>query len=244
MKVLIVSGFDPSGAAGLVLDLRVLSALEVCTAAVPSALTVQTVKEALSWDPVPGSYLRRSLSATLSGQVIKVIKIGMLGNEETALAVAEVLSSFAGPVVFDPVLYASSGLELTEKEALPVIREGILPRTALFTPNLPEAEVFLGKRIPPGEEVEAVRALRALGPRAVLLKGGHREAPEVRDLFFDGDQLRVFSRPRLARSFRGTGCFLSSAVAGFLARGLSLSEAVARAEEFLSLGLLAASSNF
>ncbi len=240
MNVLVISGLDPSGAAGLVLDLRVLSALEVYATAVPSALTVQTVKEARSWDPLSESYLREALSAALSDLSVRVIKIGMLGEKETALTVAEVLAGFSGAVVFDPVLYASSGLELTRKEALLLIRERILPCVTLFTPNLPEAEVFLGRRILPGEEAEAVRALAALGPRAVLLKGGHREGPEVHDLFFDGDQIRVFSRKRISRSFRGTGCFLSSAVAGFLARGLSLSEAVARAEEFLTVGLLAA----
>ncbi|HFC97129.1 MAG TPA: bifunctional hydroxymethylpyrimidine kinase/phosphomethylpyrimidine kinase [Thermosulfurimonas dismutans] len=240
MSVLVVAGIDPSGAAGLAMDLRVLSTLGVYATGVPTALTVQTPEKALSWQGVSGEYLRQALSAVLSGLSVKVIKIGMLGTVENVLVLSRILSEFSGTVILDPVLSASSGLPLAERDLVPAIKKELLPRVTLFTPNLPEAEAFLGRPIRRGEEPEAVRDLQALGPQAVLLKGGHAEGPRIRDFFGEGEKLRTFERDRIPVGFRGTGCFLASAVAGFLCQGLSLVEAVSRAEEFLTLGLLRA----
>jgi len=235
MEVLVIAGSDPSGWAGLQMDLRVLTLLGVSATAVPSALTVQTPQEALSWEPVPDTLFERALEAALRG--VRAVKVGMLGKASLARTLARALSPFPGPVILDPVLSASSGLPLAEPALAEALRDGLLSRVTLLTPNLPEAEALLGRKIRPGEESEGVRALRALGPRAVLLKGGHGEGPQAQDFFWDGVELRVFTRPRLSRNFRGTGCFLASAVAGLLCRGKALSEAVAEAEELLSLAL-------
>jgi len=240
MKVLVVAGSDPSGAAGLQMDLRVLALLGVHATAVPSALTVQTPERALSWEPVSPRLFSEALRAALSGLSPGVIKIGMLGTKENARLVAEALSEFRAAVVLDPVLSASSGLPLAEPGLVEVLREGLLPRVTLLTPNLPEAEALLGRPIRPGEEAEALRALRALGPRAVLLKGGHGDAERIRDLFFDGTRELVFERERIPGTFRGTGCFLSSAVAGWLARGKDLAGAVTGAESLVEMALRAA----
>ncbi|QJA05861.1 hypothetical protein FVE67_03190 [Thermosulfurimonas marina] len=239
MEVLVVAGSDPSGWAGFQMDLRVLALLGVSATAVPSAFTVQTAEEAFFWEPVPEALFEKALVAALPG--VRVVKVGMLGKASLVRTLARVLADFPGPVVLDPVLSASSGLPLAEPALGEVLKKELLPRVTLLTPNLPEAEALLGRRIEPGGEAEAAKALGALGPRAVLLKGGHGEGPEVRDFFWDGRETKVFRRPRLLRNFRGTGCFLASTVAGLLSQEKPLPQAVAQAEDLLSLALQAAS---
>ena len=236
----VIAGSDPSGAAGLQMDLRVLSLLGVYATAVPTAFTVQGLDKGVIWEPSPPDLFEKALQTLLSELPVKVLKVGMLGTAEVALKLAEGLFSFSGKVIVDPVLSASSGLSLSEKGMLPVLRERIFPRATLITPNLSEAETLLGRRIGPGEEVEAVKALKTLGPQAVLLKGGHLRTERVRDFFYDGRTLRVFEHSRVAGSFRGTGCFLSSAVAGLLARGRGLLSAVEEALNLIEVALLSA----
>jgi len=153
MDVLVVAGSDPSGWAGLQMDLRVLTLLGVSATAVPAALTVQTPEEALLWEPVPERLFEKALFAALPE--VRAVKVGMLGRASLARILSRALSTFSGPVVLDPVLSASSGLSLSEPALSEALKEELLPRVTLLTPNLPEAEALLGRRIRPGEEAEA-----------------------------------------------------------------------------------------
>ncbi|WP_084270885.1 thiamine-phosphate synthase family protein [Thermosulfurimonas dismutans] len=241
--VCVIAGSDPSGAAGLQMDLRVLSLLGVYGTSIPTAFTVQGLDKGIAWEPSPPDLFEKALQTVFSELPVKVVKCGMLGTAEVALKLAEVLPSFSGKVIIDPILSASSGLFLSEKKLVSVLRERLFPLATLVTPNIPEAEALLGLKINPGDEPEAVKALKALGPQAVLLKGGHRKAEKVQDFFFDGYTLKIFEHPRLEGNFRGTGCFLASAIAGLLAQDKALVSAVEEAISLLELALYSAQSS-
>jgi len=165
------------------------------------------------------------------------IKIGMLGSAETVEAVGKVLLRLAGsiPVVVDPVMIAKGGASLAGEAAIAALKRHIIPLAALATPNLPEAEVLTGLRVSPGREgAVAGDAIRAMGASAVLLKGGHAEGANVTDILVEADAITVYASPRLeTRHTHGTGCTLSTAIACGLAEGMSLSDAVARAHDYV-----------
>ncbi len=237
-RLLIVAGSDPSGGAGLQMDLRVATLLGVEATVVPSALTVQEISRGFTWEPVSAKIFKASLKAALAGGPPQALKIGMLGTSDKIRLLNLEISREDFPVVLDPVLRATSGLSLAQEDLLPALK-AFLPAVTLFTPNLPEAAILLGQEISPGEEREALEALHALGPKAVLLKGGHAEGEWVRDYFYDGKQWRVFERPRIEGQFRGTGCFLSTAIAALLARGREILSAVEEALGILEIALRA-----
>ena len=139
------------------------------------------------------------------------------------------------PVVVDPVMVAKGGARLLEDAAVEALRTRLLPLARIVTPNIPEAETLAGETLAGPEAMEALaRRLLALGPRAVLLKGGHMDGETVRDVLIDGDEAAVFESPRIeTRHTHGTGCTLASAIAAGLAQGLDLAPAVARARAYV-----------
>jgi hydroxymethylpyrimidine/phosphomethylpyrimidine kinase len=175
---------------------------------------------------------------------IAAVKIGMLSQPAVIAAVADGLERHrARNVVLDPVMVAKSGDRLLRPDAVARLRERLLPLADLVTPNLPEAGDLLG-RAPPCDEagmIAAAAALRALGPRAVLVKGGHAEAADSVDILDDGGEPLVLSARRLdTRNTHGTGCTLSSAIAALLAQGLPLRDAVRAAKDYLTEAIAAA----
>lgn len=237
MKVLVAAGLDPSGGAGLLADAAALAAVGAETWGVATALTAQGARGAVAMEPVGPALLAAQIDALLAGrgERPRALKTGMLGSLENAALLA---GRFARPpldrlpLVVDPVLAASSGLPLLDTRGRPPLEalRALLERATLATPNWPELEALAGR--PLRGEDEAVAAARALPARAVLVKGGHRDGPPV-DLLVRGRRVDRLPGRRRPGTARGTGCRLASAVAGLLARGLPLAEAVRRAKRLV-----------
>jgi hydroxymethylpyrimidine/phosphomethylpyrimidine kinase len=235
--VLVVAGSDSSGGAGLARDLCTLARLETRALCAVTAVTAQSDTEVRAVHPMPPDLVRAQIAAALATTRIGAIKIGMLATGSIALAVAASLPPREQvPMVLDPVLRSSSGGALLDEAGREALTEELLPRATLLTPNIPEIASLLGTAVAGTEAqlIEQGRALLALGPRAVLAKGGHGRGSEAVDLLLvEGQPVRRLSSPRRARTVRGSGCALASAIAAGLAAGLSLEEACARGKEHL-----------
>ena len=235
--VLVVAGSDSSGGAGLARDLYTLARLETRALCAVTAVTAQSDTEVRAVHRVPPDLVRAQIAAALATTRIGAIKIGMLATGSITLAVAASLPPREQvPMVLDPVLRSSSGGALLDEAGREALTEELLPRATLLTPNIPEIASLLGTAVA-GTEAELIeqgRALLALGPRAVLAKGGHGRGDEAVDLLLvEGQPVRRLSSPRSARTVRGTGCALASAIAAGLAAGLSLEEACVRGKQHL-----------
>lgn len=228
-RVLVAAGLDPSGGAGLVADLEALAAVGASGWAVATALTAQGPKGARAFEPVGEAMLLAQLDALLAGRERpRAIKTGMLGSAAVAAALAARFASrdlVRAPLVVDPVLAASSGAALFDDGGLgaAVALVPLLVRARLVTPNLPELEALT--RCDVSTDDAAIAAARTLPCRAVLVKGGHRRGAPV-DLLIEGRKVTRLEGRRRAGSARGTGCRLASAIAGLLAHGTTLEEAV------------------
>jgi hydroxymethylpyrimidine/phosphomethylpyrimidine kinase len=243
--VLVVAGLDPSGGAGLVADLEALRETGARGWAVAAALTAQGPRGARRFEPASAPMLLAQVDALLEGgERPRAVKTGMLGTAELARALAARLSRpplARVPLVVDPVLLASSGsslLDLGGARAGDAL-EPLLSRARLATPNLPELAALTGEEVSTDEA--AIRAARRLPSRAVLVKGGHRAgAPE--DLLVEGRRVVRLTGRRRAGTARGTGCRLASAIAGLLARGAPLEDAVRGAKRLVERYLDAAAA--
>jgi hydroxymethylpyrimidine/phosphomethylpyrimidine kinase len=235
--VLVVAGSDSSGGAGLARDLSTLARLERRAVCAVTAVTAQSDREVRAVHPMPPDLVRAQIAAALATTRVGAIKIGMLATGSIALAVAASLPPREQvPMVLDPVLRSSSGVALLDEAGRQALTEELLPRATLLTPNIPEIASLLGTAVA-GTEAELIeqgRALLALGPRAVLAKGGHGRGDEAVDLLLiEGQPARRLSSPRSPRTVRGSGCALASAIAAGLAAGLSLEEACGRGKQHL-----------
>jgi hydroxymethylpyrimidine/phosphomethylpyrimidine kinase len=241
MKVaLSIAGSDPTGGAGLQLDLQVFRALGLHGAGVPTALTIQDTSRVHRVLPAFPSVVLDQLRVLLADLRPAAVKIGMLASDDVVRNVALALSGLdeSIPWVIDPVLLASDGTPLLERRAWGTLA-GLFPRATIVTPNRPEAEALTGEDASTDAgAVHAATALLADGAHAVLLKGGHREG-EPRDLLAvdasDGPHFRWLEGERIdAGPVHGTGCALSSAIAAGLAHGRSLETAIDEARAFVA----------
>jgi hydroxymethylpyrimidine/phosphomethylpyrimidine kinase len=240
--VLVIAGSDSSGGAGLIRDVQVLNAFGVDSLCAITAVTAQSDSQVCAVQLVPPEHVRAQISAALSTRSIGAIKIGMLGNRAIVAAVVQSLPSCTTvPIVLDPVLCSSSGAALLDADGRQAMRRDLLPRVTVLTPNLPEAAALLDETVAVDEEGQARQALqlRALGPEAVLVKGGHAAGPEAVDLLVTGgNSMHRMTSERLNASCRGTGCALASGIAAGLARGLSLHAACAQSKRYVHHMLL------
>jgi hydroxymethylpyrimidine/phosphomethylpyrimidine kinase len=242
--VLSVAGSDPSGGAGIQADLKSFAAWRCDGMAVVTALTVQDTTGVRGIHAVPPAFVGSCIDALIEDCPPAATKTGMLLDAAIVEVVAERLAGGrCGPLVVDPVMVATSGDSLVRDDAVRAIVSRLLPLAALVTPNVPEAEVLAGRSVAGEDDAwDAAERIAALGPRAVLVKGGHLEGRTVADFLRmpDGKRLR-FVRPRVpvARA-HGTGCTLSAAIAAALARGLGLAEAAERAGDWVHAALSAA----
>ena len=230
--VLTIAGSDSSGGAGIQADLKTVTLLGSYGASVITALTAQNTRGVAAIHAPPAEFVAAQLDAVLSDLTIDVVKTGMLYDAETVRLVAERLKTAGRRIVVgDPVMRATGGTELADREAVKALKNLLLPLTYLLTPNIPEAERLIGQTI--GDEAdmeEAARLIWRLGVRNVLIKGGHLPAGDAVDILFDGKAFSRFPAPRLlTKNTHGTGCTLASAIAAFLARGEPLPQAVGRA---------------
>ncbi len=229
-RVLIVAGSDSGGGAGLQADIKAVAALGGHGMCVVTALTAQNTREVRAVHPVPLDFIEAQFRAVSEDIGMDAVKTGMLHSAPLLERVAELLREVSVPVVVDPVMVAKGGDRLLEREAVQVLKERLLPRADLLTPNLDEAGELLGRPVRNREQMEAAaRELVEMGAGAVLLKGGHLEG-EPGDLLYDGQRVHFFSAPRIdTPNSHGTGCTLASACATGLARGRGLVETVERA---------------
>lgn len=242
--VMTAAGSDPSGGAGIQADLKTFAALGVHGAVVITAVTAQNSREVRVVEPLPPELVREQFDAAMAELPVRVLKTGMLVNTGIIQAVAEAVERHnIDQLVVDPVMIASSGGRLLGWEALEILVKRLFPLATLITPNIPEAEALLGRPLRrAGDHYLAVCDLQALGPRAVVLKGGHGKDQETcLDILFDGSDMVEYAAPRIAtRNHRGTGCTFASALAALLAHGRDLRDTVQGAKDYVHAALTAA----
>lgn len=241
---LTIAGSDSGGGAGVQADLKSFSALGVYGASAITALTAQNTRAVTAVEPASLPMIRAQIAAVLDDLDVNAVKIGMLATADVIAAVAEALAAYAGPIVLDPVMVAKSGDALLEDDAVDALTLRLAPRAAVLTPNLPEAARILktSPAVGADEMIAQGEALLALGPRAVLMKGGHASGEECLDFLIARDAPAIaFRAPRLeTKNTHGTGCTLSSSIAAGLAKGLDLVQAVGEAHEYLQGAIRAA----
>ena len=240
ISALTIAGSDSGGGAGIQADLKTFAAHRVHGLSAIAALTAQNTRGVSAVHVPDVGFLRAQIDACFDDFDVVAVKLGMLANGAVIAAVADALETHRPRhVVLDPVMVATSGARLLEPDALDALRGRLLPLASVITPNLPEAELLLGRPI--GNRaamLDAVRTLRDLGARAVLLKGGHlHEGDDVVDLFADDNGIHEIAHPRLPIEAHGTGCTLASAVAAQLCLGLALGDACAAAADYVHAGL-------
>jgi hydroxymethylpyrimidine/phosphomethylpyrimidine kinase len=241
--VLTIGGFDPSGGAGVIADVRAIVQFGCRPAAAITSLTFQNANEFFGATHETAESLRAQIVPILEETAPVAVKVGMLPTAKLVLEVASLIQDHDLPApVVDPVLKSSSGGELMEPEAIQVLLRELLPLVRLVTPNIPEAEVITGMAIESEADMRAAAVkFYELGARAVLIKGGHlrQSLPignqQANDLLYNDGKVTVFSGEWIdGPSVRGTGCLISSAIAACLAQGATLEEAVQRAKEYVA----------
>jgi|Deesub1362A_J573_1020465.scaffolds.fasta_scaffold00224_9 hydroxymethylpyrimidine/phosphomethylpyrimidine kinase len=238
-KVLTIAGSDSGGGAGIQADLKAITVLGGYGMSVLTALTAQNTVGVQGVHPVPPDFVRLQMDSVLSDIGADAAKTGMLATAEIVRTVAERIREFRVELlVVDPVMMAKSGDPLLEEDAREALIGDLLPLARIVTPNLPEAQVLSGLTIQDLQGMkEAARRIYKLGPRFVLIKGGHLEGRAV-DLLYDGRDFQTFDAPRLPqRNTHGTGCTFSAALATLLAQGFPIKEAAARAKSFITLAI-------
>ena len=231
---LTIAGSDPSGGAGIQADLKTFHQFGVYGEAVITLLTVQNTRRVSRVAIMDPALVREQIEAVLEDIPPGAIKTGALGNARVIEVVAAF--AFAVPLVVDPVMISKHGTALIASEAVEALRTELLPRATLVTPNIAEAEALTGLPVTTMDEARrAAAALLAMGPRAVLIKGGHFTTTATDLLVTNAGVERFYPAARIdTRHTHGTGCTYSAAIAAELAKGAELSEAVARAKAYIT----------
>jgi len=243
--VLTIAGSDGSGGAGIQADIKTFGALECYGLSVITVLTAQNTMGVTALYPISKKCVTEQFRAIASDMAIDAIKIGMLGNAIIINAVAALLRELKGnqPIILDTILASSGGVTLLPPEAIHLMREKLFPLASLITPNLPETALLLGMKYPPKtpEAIEkAAKRLLETGATSVLVKGGHGEGEECHDCLLHENQLFWFSSKKIrSHNTHGTGCTLSSAIAAFMAKGLTIECAVREAKSWVDEALQA-----
>ena len=246
-NVLTIAGVDPSGGAGVLADVKVMSALGTFATGVIAALTAQNTKAVTGVMPVPAAFVKEQIDTLFADVRIDAVKIGMLGAQDVMAAVAQALRAHEAPkIVLDTVMVAKSGDRLMPDDAVAFFKEELLPLADVITPNLPEASVLLGREVRATANMhEAARELWDMcgGKTAVYLKGGHLDGKNACDVLYDGKTFVEFDSPRVqTKNTHGTGCSLSSALAACLAKTDNLELAAKMAKEYISEAIAASSA--
>jgi hydroxymethylpyrimidine/phosphomethylpyrimidine kinase len=237
--VLTIAGLDPSGGAGIVADIKTIYALGGFPAAAITSITYQNTTGVFGVENQSAQTLRSQVEPVISDLEVKAAKTGMLPTAEIVAEVARLFSEEALPApVVDPVMVSTSGHDLIGDEAFQVLKSRLLPVARIVTPNIPEAERLAGFSIETESDMRrAAEAIRALGARAVLVKGGHRAIQrDAIDLLLDHDGNFVEFREEYidVGEIHGSGCTLSAAIAAELGKGLTLEDAVRAAKTYIT----------
>ncbi len=233
---LTIAGSDSGGGAGIQADLKSFASVGVHGTSVITAVTAQNTRSVDSIFPIPVAEIRKQLRAVLRDFDVRATKTGMLFSKDIVRTVARELRETSFPLVVDPVMVATVGASLRQDDFVDALVDHLLERAALVTPNRFEAERLSGLRIRSVASMEAAaRSIRQLGPRAVLVKGGHTKGPLI-DVFYDGRRMLRLRGRRYAKSLHGAGCTLAASTVAYLARGQPLLAAVEAARRKVALG--------
>jgi len=235
-QVLVFAASDPTGGAGIQADILTLASLGCHPLTALTALTVQDTSGVVSMQPVAAELLEQQARTVLEDMPVMAFKIGLIGSVENVLAIAEIVGDYPEiPLIFDPVLASGRGDALSGEEIIAAMREMLLPQTTLITPNAPEA-----RRLAESDEDDnepsldlCAERLIAMGAQHVLITGTHESTPEVINTLYGANGIIRHDRwARLPGSYHGSGCTLASAIAGCLAGGASIEEAVRDAQDY------------
>lgn len=233
-SALTIAGVDSCGGAGIVADLKTFASLKVHGACIVTSLTAQNTTKVSSLYPVDPSFIKKQFQAVLSDLHIKAAKTGMLFNEEIIDVVVEFVKKFKLKLVVDPVFQASTGAKLISEDALEAYLHKLLPLADVVTPNIHEATLLSGVKISTISGMEnAARKLSKRGMKSLVLKGGHLKGENVIDLFFHKGEVDWYVKHRFKNALHGGGCFFSAVITAYLARGLSIPQAVEGAESII-----------
>jgi len=242
--VLTIAGSDSGGGAGIQADLKTFSALGCYGTSAITAVTVQNTLGVKAVHAIPSEILRGQIQAVMEDLKPRAIKIGMVQSRQLIEVICETLIPYSSiPIVFDPVMIASSGDNLLNKDTIGILKDKLVPLATLITPNLDETSVLTGYPVSKLKEMEnAAKHILNEGANAVLVKGGHLPESTVSDFYLDRDGNRqVYSSRKLTtRNTHGTGCTLSSAIAAYLAQGFSMTDAVQKAIRYVKTALAGA----
>lgn len=237
--VLTIAGSDSGGGAGIQADIKAMSATGSYACSVITAITSQNTRGVTAIHPIPLAHIESQLDAVFTDLNVVAVKVGMLADAEIIKVVAAKIRQYQPKhLVVDPVMVATSGDLLLEQSAISTLKQELLPLADLITPNLPEGAALIGGEVPQDEEQMGamIESLRALGAKAVLLKGGHLEKDQnSNDLLIEQESSELLSAKRVAtKNTHGTGCTLSSAIASYLAQGNRLHKAVYLGKQYIS----------
>lgn len=235
-KALTIAGSDSGGGAGIQADLKTFSAFRVFGMSVITAVTAQNSLGVQGVENLPPAFVAQQLRSVLEDFGTDAAKCGMLSTAPIIDAVATVLTEHrVEKLVVDPVMVAKSGAPLLQPDARAALADRILPLALVVTPNLPEAEVLAGMRVAEPEDMEeAARRIHTMGPRYVLVKGGHLKG-DATDLLWNGREFTRFTAARVdSTNTHGTGCTLSAAITAGLARGQAIGDAIRSAKAYVS----------
>lgn len=237
--VLTIAGSDSGGGAGIQADIKAISATGSYACSVITAITSQNTQGVSAIHPIPLAHIESQLDAVFTDLNVVAVKVGMLADAEIIKVVAAKIRQYQPKhLVVDPVMVATSGDLLLEQSAISTLKQELLPLADLITPNLPEGAALIGGEVPQDEEQMGamIESLRALGAKAVLLKGGHLEKDQnSNDLLIEQESSELLSAKRVAtKNTHGTGCTLSSAIASYLAQGNRLHKAVYLGKQYIS----------
>lgn len=236
---LTIAGSDSSGGAGIQADLKTFSAHGVFGMSVITAVTAQNTQGVFGIQDIDPEMVEKQIEAIFEDISVDCVKIGMVSKTETIQAITNKLSLYKPKtIVLDPVMISKSGYHLLEKEAAVTLITYLLPMATVITPNLPEAEVILGREIKTIQDMErAAVDLHKMGPKYVFIKGGHLEG-EATDILYDGLKLTHLRQQRIhTKNTHGTGCTLSSAIASNIALGYSMEDSVKKAKAYITIAI-------
>ena len=233
---LTIAGSDCSGGAGIQADIKTMSALGVYGMSVIVSIVAENTSRVISIEDVSPKMIASQLDAVFEDIEVDAVKVGMLTSPECMTTVANRLRQYSPKhIVVDPVMYATDGSPLMQESAIDTFIGEIIPLATMLTPNIPEAERIVGKKITTVDDIkEAAAQIKKLGAKAVLIKGGHYDGDAL-DILFDGQNYHTYVHKRInSKNTHGTGCTLSSAIASYLARGFSPEIAVKNAKEYIT----------
>lgn len=235
-KALTIAGSDSGGGAGIQADLKTFAALGVYGASVITAITAQNTRGVFAVQEIEPTIIAAQMAAVIEDLAPAAAKVGMLSSVPIVETVAERVRAYRlNQLVVDPVMVAKSGDPLLRADAVAALKEALLPQALVVTPNLPEAETLIGQRLETDADLRrAAEAIARLGPRWVVIKGGHR-AGDATDLIYDGEGFETLRAERINTPHtHGTGCTFSAAIAAGLAKGRDPREAIRGAKEYLT----------